>query len=102
MDPADVMGVTALSSGQKLGGGSRAAVDARAAAVAAAQARSPQRSPQRVPASAARDASGPGAAAGASEREGTAAEGIEGMGHRDTATEDKERAARELSGQPAG
>ena len=83
-DPNDVMAATAQSSGAKLGGARRVNIDARSAAVAAARARSPQ--------SAAADrvtAAGPPAEAGAAVE-------VEGMGHLDAFTEEKEEAARRL------
>ena len=82
-DPGDVMALTARSSGAKLGGARRVDVDARSAAVAAARARSPQ--------SAAADR----LTAAAPAEMGTAAE-IEGMGHLDASTEEKEEAAKHL------
>lgn len=85
-DPSDVMAATAQSSGAKLGGARRVNIDARSAAVAAARARSPQ--------SAAADR----VAVAAPPAEAGAAVEIEGMGHQDTTTEQKEEAARYLGG----
>ena len=85
-DPDDVMAATAQSSGAKLGGARHVNIDARSAAVAAARARSPQ--------SAAADRV---AAAAPPVQVGAAVE-IEGMGHQDASTEQKEEAARHLGG----